>query len=103
MPKFGLQAVSSLMFSSQMEFFAKLSAENPAFGGTYMTLLNTIANLGGSWPTPLALYLVGEFTTKTCTGEAEAGDAYLTHVLSRDFPPLGFKARELAIAPCERL
>ena len=59
MLKFGLQAVSSLMFSSQMEFFAKLSADNPAFGGTYMTLLNTLANVGAKWPPSLALWGLG--------------------------------------------
>jgi PAT family acetyl-CoA transporter-like MFS transporter 1 len=30
-----------------MAFFAKIS--DPAIGGTYMTLLNTIANLGSKW------------------------------------------------------
>jgi len=32
------------MFVSQMAFHAKIS--DPAIGGTYMTLLNTLANLG---------------------------------------------------------
>ena len=32
------------MFVSQMAFHAKIS--DPAIGGTYMTLLNTVANLG---------------------------------------------------------
>ena len=32
------------MFSSQMAFYAKVS--DPAIGGTYMTLLNTVSNLG---------------------------------------------------------
>ena len=47
---------SNLMFVSQMAFFARVS--DPSFGGTYMTLLNTIANLGGKWPPSLALYAV---------------------------------------------
>ena len=47
---------SNLMFVSQMAFFARVS--DPTFGGTYMTLLNTIANLGGKWPPSLALYAV---------------------------------------------
>ena len=47
---------SNLMFVSQMAFFAKVS--DPAFGGTYMTLLNTIANLGGMWPPSAALYFI---------------------------------------------
>jgi PAT family acetyl-CoA transporter-like MFS transporter 1 len=32
------------MFVSQMAFFAKVS--DPKIGGTYMTLLNTLSNLG---------------------------------------------------------
>lgn len=32
------------MFVAQMAFFARVS--DPKFGGTYMTLLNTLANLG---------------------------------------------------------
>jgi len=35
------------MFVSQMAFNAKIS--DPAIGGTYMTLLNTVANLGGKF------------------------------------------------------
>ena len=45
---------SNLMFVAQMAFFARIA--DPAFGGTYMTLLNTVANLGGKWPPSLALY-----------------------------------------------
>jgi len=45
---------SNLMFVAQMAFFARVA--DPAFGGTYMTLLNTIANLGGKWPPSLALF-----------------------------------------------
>ena len=37
-------------------FFAKVS--DPRIGGTYMTLLNTIANLGHKWPSSLAMFLV---------------------------------------------
>eukprot|EP00961_Rhodomonas_salina_P133042 1790556-Rhodomonas_salina.1 len=44
---FGVQqVVMNVMFVSQMAFFAKVS--EPRIGGTYMTLLNTIANLGGT-------------------------------------------------------
>jgi hypothetical protein len=37
----------NMMFVCQMAFFAKIS--DPRVGGTYMTLLNTMANLGGMW------------------------------------------------------
>ena len=52
------------MFVSIMAFFAKVS--DPAVGGTYMTLLNTVTNLGGNWPSTLALWLVDPLTSKEC-------------------------------------
>ena len=42
--------VSTTMFSAQMEFFAKIA--DPAIGGSYMTLLNTVANMGNTWWAP---------------------------------------------------
>ncbi|VDI72998.1 MFS transporter, PAT family, solute carrier family 33 (acetyl-CoA transportor), member 1 [Mytilus galloprovincialis] len=54
------------MFVSQMAFHAKIS--DPAIGGTYMTLLNTLANLGGNWPATVALWLVEGLTWKSCHG-----------------------------------
>lgn len=53
------------MFVSVMAFFARVS--DPAVGGTYMTLLNTLANLGGQWPSTLALWLVDFLTWKSCS------------------------------------
>ena len=38
------QVFTSSMFVASMAFFAKIS--DPAVGGTYMTLLNTLSNLG---------------------------------------------------------
>jgi len=52
--------VSQCMFVSQMAFFARVS--DPAMGGTYMTLLNTLANLGGMWPPTAAMFLVDRFS-----------------------------------------
>lgn len=53
------------MFVSIMAFFAKVS--DPKIGGTYMTLLNTISNLGGNWPATLVLWLVDPLSMKECT------------------------------------
>ena len=36
------------MFVGQMAFYNRVS--DPKIGGTYMTMLNTISNLGGQWP-----------------------------------------------------
>jgi len=78
----GLQAiVSSLQFNAQMTFFAH--RVDPAIGGTYMTLLNTAANLGGTWPASLCMYFVGQMTippscridntgVEVCTGGRDA-------------------------------
>ncbi|PRD32018.1 UNVERIFIED_CONTAM: Acetyl-coenzyme A transporter 1 [Trichonephila clavipes] len=52
------------IFVALMAFFAKIS--DPAIGGTYMTLLNTICNLGGNWPSTLALWFVDPLTSKAC-------------------------------------
>ncbi|XP_031572070.1 acetyl-coenzyme A transporter 1-like [Actinia tenebrosa] len=54
------------MFVAIMAFHARIS--DPRVGGTYMTLLNTITNLGGNWPPTLALWLVDELTWKNCLG-----------------------------------
>ena len=56
-----LQAiVHSMQFNAQMTFFAH--RVDPAIGGSYMTLLNTFANLGGTWPSSFVMYLIGQFT-----------------------------------------
>lgn len=52
------------MFVAVMAFFNRVS--DPAVGGTYMTLLNTLANLGGNWPQTLALWLIDPLTFKDC-------------------------------------
>lgn len=54
------------MFVAVMAFFAKVS--DPAVGGTYMTLLNTVSNLGTNWPNTLALWAIDHLTYKKCTG-----------------------------------
>lgn len=53
------------MFVASMAFFAKIS--DPRSGGTYMTLLNTLSNLGGTWPSTVILYFVDLLTWKECS------------------------------------
>jgi len=57
------------MFVAAMAFFAKIS--DPAVGGTYMTFLNTLCNLGGNWPNTVVLWLVDVLTWKQCSNNAE--------------------------------
>ena len=54
------------MFVTQMAFHARIS--DPAIGGTYMTLLNTICNLGANWPGTMALWFLDPLTDKSCQG-----------------------------------
>lgn len=60
------------MFVSSMAFSNKIS--DPAVGGTYMTLLNTMSNLGGVWPSTLFLEMVDHLTWKNCQGGSADGD-----------------------------
>lgn len=56
------------MYVACMAFHAKVS--DPLIGGTYMTLLNTVTNLGGNWPATMALWMVDPLTSKECRGAA---------------------------------
>lgn len=55
---------SETQFVAQMAFYNRVA--DPAIGGTYMTMLNTLANMGGAWPNTAALFLVGTTTYKVC-------------------------------------
>ncbi|KAH3903360.1 related to acetyl-CoA transporter [Saccharomycodes ludwigii] len=39
---------------------------DPLIGGTYMTLLNTLSNLGGTWPKFFIMNMIDKFTVKSC-------------------------------------
>ena len=55
------------MYVASMAFFARIS--DPTVGGTYMTFLNTLANLGGNWPSTAALYFVDTLTKRQCSND----------------------------------
>lgn len=57
------------MFVAIMAFFARIS--DPAVGGTYMTFLNTITNLGNMWPGSFTLWFVDFITWKQCVPDFE--------------------------------
>lgn len=63
--------VDSMQFNAQMVFFAH--RVDPAIGGTYMTLLNTAANLGSTWPASVVMYMMGQLSSSpTCvTNQAD--------------------------------
>ncbi|KAL9600545.1 MAG: hypothetical protein Q9219_003091 [cf. Caloplaca sp. 3 TL-2023] len=55
---------NTVMFVAISAFHAKIS--DPLIGGTYMTLLATVSNLGGTFPRFFILKLVDAFTVATC-------------------------------------
>jgi MFS transporter, PAT family, solute carrier family 33 (acetyl-CoA transportor), member 1 len=59
-----LSYASTIMFVSLTAFFTQIS--DPIIGGTYLTFLNTISNLGGTWPRFFVLQGVDIFTRTEC-------------------------------------
>jgi len=57
--------VDTTLSLSLMSFFSKISDE--ALGGTYMTFLTTLTNLGGSYPGTVALFLINWLNRKHCS------------------------------------
>jgi PAT family acetyl-CoA transporter-like MFS transporter 1 len=56
--------IFSTMALAKTSFFTVIS--DKSMGGTYMTLFNTVANIGHVWPQTVALYLIDVFTLKDC-------------------------------------
>ncbi|KAF2757527.1 hypothetical protein EJ05DRAFT_439680 [Pseudovirgaria hyperparasitica] len=56
--------MNTVMFVAISAFHAKIS--DPVIGGTYMTLLATVSNLGGTFPRIFVLKFVDWFTVATC-------------------------------------
>jgi PAT family acetyl-CoA transporter-like MFS transporter 1 len=54
---------NSLQFNAQMTFFAH--RVDPLIGGSYMTLLNTAANLGGTWPASFVMGLLSVLSKRS--------------------------------------
>jgi len=58
------QFASTVQFVGMSAFHTRIS--DPVIGGTYMTLLNTATNLGGTWPKYFVLKGVDLFSRATC-------------------------------------
>ncbi|KAI2637866.1 MFS general substrate transporter [Hypomontagnella submonticulosa] len=63
---------STIMFVAVSAFHARVA--DPVIGGTYMTLLATVSNLGGTFPRYFVLRLVDVFTQATCHPSTEKLD-----------------------------
>ncbi|MCJ1468937.1 hypothetical protein MMC07_007567 [Pseudocyphellaria aurata] len=73
---------NTVMFVAISAFHAKIA--DPTIGGTYMTLLATVSNLGGTFPKFFILKLVDAFTVATCLPPASpvvSGNSSLTRDL----------------------
>jgi PAT family acetyl-CoA transporter-like MFS transporter 1 len=81
--------VSSLQFNAQMTFFA--TRVDPLIGGSYMTLLNTFANLGGTYPASLVMWLIGAFSKDpVCTPVSPGSEALICSGGRDPFVPMQF-------------
>ncbi|KAF2397544.1 acetyl-coenzyme A transporter 1 [Trichodelitschia bisporula] len=56
--------MNTVMFVAVSAFHAKIA--DPVYGGTYMTLLATVSNLGGTFPRYFVLKFIDMFTVATC-------------------------------------
>ncbi|GAB1519239.1 hypothetical protein RhiTH_002305 [Rhizoctonia solani] len=63
---------STVQFVGVSAFHTQIS--DPLIGGTYMTLLNTVSNLGGTWPRYFVLKGVDMFSEATCHVEQEGSE-----------------------------
>lgn len=69
--------MSTVQFVSASAFHTQIA--DPLIGGTYMTLLNTISNLGGTWPKYFVLEGVETFTSKTCVFSEKSSESFSIH------------------------
>lgn len=56
--------MSTVQFVSISSFHTQIADVN--IGGTYMTLLNTLSNLGGTWPKLVAFWLIDKLSDSIC-------------------------------------
>lgn len=61
--------MSTVQFVCISAFHTKIA--DPAIGGTYMTTLNTLSNMGGQWPKIIVLSLIDKFSKATCIPDAK--------------------------------
>lgn len=62
---FVLQVLYYVMFVAIIAFFSRIS--DTRFGGTYITFLNTVTNLGTAWSSTAALGMIDILTFQKCS------------------------------------
>jgi hypothetical protein len=70
---------TNFMFVSQSAFFAQIA--DPSIGGTYLTMLNTASNMGGTWHKYFTLMATEYFTVKMCIRDHGATQPKKCHVI----------------------
>ncbi|ORZ16764.1 acetyl-coenzyme A transporter 1-domain-containing protein [Lobosporangium transversale] len=65
---------STVAFVSMGAFMTVIA--DPVIGGTYMTLLNTLSNFGGTWPRFFVLEAVDYFTVSRCSVMNAEGEEF---------------------------
>lgn len=66
------------MFIALIAFFSRIS--DPRFGGTYVTFLNTVTNLGVAWTSTVALGFIDLLTVKKCSYDSKNNCSSITHI-----------------------
>ncbi|KAF7320162.1 GYF domain-containing protein [Mycena kentingensis (nom. inval.)] len=87
---------STVQFSGISAFHARIS--DPLIGGTYMTLLNTFTNLGGTFPKWFVLKGIDLFTEATC--KVKDGSTTLNTQVSECVSEAGKEACKSAGGEC---
>ncbi|SCU99596.1 LANO_0F02586g1_1 [Lachancea nothofagi CBS 11611] len=67
--------MSTVQFVGMCAFQTRIA--DPAIGGTYLTLLNTLSNLGGTWPRILVLWMIDHFTKYECLVSGKTSNAII--------------------------
>lgn len=74
--------MSTFQFVSMAAFHTRIA--DPVIGGTYMTLLNTVSNWGGTWPRIIILSMIDRLSEYECTELP----------FSTDKPPMAFEKNQ---------
>lgn len=56
--------MNTVQFVGISSFHTRIA--DPVLGGTYMTLLNTLSNFGGTWPRIVVMWMISSFTVSRC-------------------------------------
>lgn len=78
--------MSTVQFVSICAFHTQIA--DPAIGGTYMTLLNTLSNLGGNWPKIVTFWFIDKFSESICVPNAQITSNGQQQLISMAYDPL---------------